>query len=224
MSVHSWKQPDSHGHNGTSSGQKHPPASPGNPRPWAVSAGGGRSRIRTWEGEADGFTASPLPAFPMGTDLRILHSCGREIGPLSVWRPCRASCPGQSHASLPIRSHGVQGVPPRPIRTPPADGVRCSPSAPPCRVSRPARDTPAKMVAASDLQCTSDVPGIYLAFDLAPPPALASAANTPNYPILFVMLPGCHAAGVSPGLRTRAEPCIHPGYGEFLWVEVLTGV
>jgi hypothetical protein len=73
MSVHSWKQPDSHGHNGTSSGQEHQPASPGNPRPWAVSAGGGRSRIRTWEGVADGFTGSPLQPVFTAADLRILQ-------------------------------------------------------------------------------------------------------------------------------------------------------
>jgi hypothetical protein len=47
MSVHSWKQPDSHGHNGTSSSQKQQPARPGKPRPRAVSAGSGRCWVRT---------------------------------------------------------------------------------------------------------------------------------------------------------------------------------
>jgi len=43
-----------------------------NPRPQAVCAGGGRSRIRTWEGVADGFTGSPLPPVLTSADLRIL--------------------------------------------------------------------------------------------------------------------------------------------------------
>jgi hypothetical protein len=97
MSVHSWKQPDSDEHSGTPQGPKPQPAMPGTPSSQAISAGGGRSRIRTWEGVADGFTGSPLPPFPMGTYLRILHFDGREIGALSVWRPYLASCPGQSH-------------------------------------------------------------------------------------------------------------------------------
>ena len=32
MSVHSWKQPDSHGHSGTSQPRKQQPARPGNPQ------------------------------------------------------------------------------------------------------------------------------------------------------------------------------------------------
>jgi len=72
--------------------------------------GPGRSSV-AGEVRADGFTGSPLPPLPMVTDLRILHSNGREIGPLSVSHPRRASCPGQSHAPLPIRSHGVQVSP-----------------------------------------------------------------------------------------------------------------
>jgi hypothetical protein len=42
MSVHSWKQPDSHRHSGTSQRQKQQPARPGTPSPRAVFAGGGR--------------------------------------------------------------------------------------------------------------------------------------------------------------------------------------
>jgi hypothetical protein len=42
MSVHSWNQPDSHGHSGTSPGQNQQPARPGKPSPRAVFAGGGR--------------------------------------------------------------------------------------------------------------------------------------------------------------------------------------
>ena len=56
MSVHSWKQPDSHGHSGTSQGPEQQPARPGIPSSRAISAGSGRSRVRTWVGEADGFT------------------------------------------------------------------------------------------------------------------------------------------------------------------------
>jgi hypothetical protein len=87
MSVHSWKQPDLHGHSGTSSGQKHQPATPRKPRPRAISAGSGRCWVRTNVGEADGFTGSPLPPFPMVADLQILHSPPRENRVLSVWRP-----------------------------------------------------------------------------------------------------------------------------------------
>ena len=47
MSVHSWKQPDSHGHSGTSPGQKEQPARPGNPSSRAIFAGGGRCWVRT---------------------------------------------------------------------------------------------------------------------------------------------------------------------------------
>src|SRR6266516_6246154 len=41
-------------------------------RPRGVPAGGGRSRIRTWEGEADGFTGSALPPVHTAADLRML--------------------------------------------------------------------------------------------------------------------------------------------------------
>jgi hypothetical protein len=138
MSVHSWKQPDSHGRSGTSSSQKQQPARQGKPSSQAIFAGGGRCWVRTNVGEADGFTGSPLQPLPTGTDLRILHSDGREIGPLSVWRPCRASCPGQSHAPLLIRSHGVQVSPTTSNSHAARRRVRCSPTAPPCRLSQPA--------------------------------------------------------------------------------------
>ena len=59
MSVHSWKQPDSHGHSGTSPGQKQQPARPGKPSSRAISAGGGRCWVRTNVGLADGFTDGP---------------------------------------------------------------------------------------------------------------------------------------------------------------------
>ncbi len=59
MSVHSWKQPDSHGHSGTSPGQKEQPARPGKPSSQAISAGGGRCWVRTNVGLADGFTDRP---------------------------------------------------------------------------------------------------------------------------------------------------------------------
>jgi hypothetical protein len=47
MSVHSWKQPDSHGHSGTSQLQKQQPARRGIPSSRAVSAGSGRCWVRT---------------------------------------------------------------------------------------------------------------------------------------------------------------------------------
>ena len=47
MSVHSWKQPDSHGHSGTSQPRKQQPARPGIPSSRAVSAGSGRCWVRT---------------------------------------------------------------------------------------------------------------------------------------------------------------------------------
>jgi transposase InsO family protein len=47
MSVHSWTQPDSHGLSGTSPGQKQQPASRNMRRSRAVSAGGGRCKVRT---------------------------------------------------------------------------------------------------------------------------------------------------------------------------------
>ena len=47
MSVHSRKQPDSHGHSGTSQPQKQQPARPGIPSSRAVSAGSGRCWVRT---------------------------------------------------------------------------------------------------------------------------------------------------------------------------------
>jgi hypothetical protein len=56
MSVHSWKQPDSHGRSGTPQRQKQQPASPGIPSSRAVSAGSGRCWVRTSVGLADGFT------------------------------------------------------------------------------------------------------------------------------------------------------------------------
>jgi hypothetical protein len=64
MSVHSWKQPDSHGHSGTSAGQKQQPASPGKSSSRAISAGSGRCWVRTNVGEADGFTDRSL--WPLG--------------------------------------------------------------------------------------------------------------------------------------------------------------
>jgi hypothetical protein len=56
MSVHSWKQPDSHGHSGTSQPKKQQPARRGIPSSRAVSAGSGRCWVRTSVGLADGFT------------------------------------------------------------------------------------------------------------------------------------------------------------------------
>ena len=47
MSVHSWKQPDSHGRSGTPQRQKQQPARPGIPSSRAVSAGSGRCWVRT---------------------------------------------------------------------------------------------------------------------------------------------------------------------------------
>jgi hypothetical protein len=47
MSVHSWKQPDSQGHSGTSQPRKQQPARPGIPSSRAVSAGSGRYWVRT---------------------------------------------------------------------------------------------------------------------------------------------------------------------------------
>ena len=47
MSVHSWKQPDSHGRSGTSPPQKQQPARRGIPSSRAVSAGSGRCWVRT---------------------------------------------------------------------------------------------------------------------------------------------------------------------------------
>jgi hypothetical protein len=47
MSVHSRKQPDSQGHDGTPSREKQQPARPGKPWSWAVSAGSGRCWVRT---------------------------------------------------------------------------------------------------------------------------------------------------------------------------------
>jgi hypothetical protein len=55
--------------------------------PGTIPGNGGRSRIRTWEGVADGFTGSPSLPIGMPVDLRILHSSPRESRVLSVWRP-----------------------------------------------------------------------------------------------------------------------------------------
>jgi hypothetical protein len=74
-SVHSWKQPDSHGLSRTHRTQSSGPRTRRNPKPRAVSAGGGRSRIRTWEGEADGFTDRSL--WPLGQPA-LCRSTGRH--------------------------------------------------------------------------------------------------------------------------------------------------
>jgi hypothetical protein len=47
MSVHSWKQPDSHGRSGTSRRPKEQPARPGTRSSRAISAGSGRCWVRT---------------------------------------------------------------------------------------------------------------------------------------------------------------------------------
>jgi hypothetical protein len=87
MSVHSWKQPDSNGHNGTSQRPKQRPASPGNPRPRAVFAGGGRCWVRTNVGLADGFTVRLFRPIGIPIDLPFLHSPPRQDRVLSVWLP-----------------------------------------------------------------------------------------------------------------------------------------
>jgi hypothetical protein len=71
MSVHSRKQPDSHRRSGTPSREKQRPASPGIPRPRAVSAGGGRCKVRTCVGLADGFTDRLPWTAHMPSDLRL---------------------------------------------------------------------------------------------------------------------------------------------------------
>ena len=72
MSVHSWKQPDSHGHSGTSQPQKQQPARPGIPSSRAVSAGSGRCWVRTNVGLADGFTDRFTQPIRMAADLAKL--------------------------------------------------------------------------------------------------------------------------------------------------------
>ena len=57
------------------------------PRPGGISASGGRSRIRTWEGEADGFTDRSL--WPLGQPAwcRLQDSTVKDSGPPAcVWR------------------------------------------------------------------------------------------------------------------------------------------
>jgi hypothetical protein len=86
MSVHSWKQPDFHGHSGTAQPQKQQPARPGIPSSRAVSAGSGRC----WSNQrrlSRRFTVSPSQPIGMPTDLRILRSTPRGNRVLSVWRP-----------------------------------------------------------------------------------------------------------------------------------------
>jgi hypothetical protein len=46
-------------------------------RPRVASGGGGRSRIRTWEGVADGFTGSP--SLPIGCPLTCGYSIPRRV-------------------------------------------------------------------------------------------------------------------------------------------------
>jgi hypothetical protein len=107
MSVHSWKQPDSQGHSGTSQLRKQQPARPGIPSSRAVSAGSGRCWVRTNVGLADGFTDRSSPPIGMATDLPFPYSVPREIRVLSGPRPCIPSFPGQraeSRESSPTES------------------------------------------------------------------------------------------------------------------------
>ena len=88
MSVHSWKQPDSQGHGGTSQPRKQQPARPGIPSSRAVSAGSGRCCVvRTNVGLADGFTVSRSRPIGIAAELLFLHFPPREYRVLSVWRP-----------------------------------------------------------------------------------------------------------------------------------------
>ena len=81
MSVHSWKQPDSHGHSGTSPGQKQQPARPGKPSSRAISAGGGRCWVRTSVGLADGFTVRNVPwrGRPAGVKIGVVARRRRTV-------------------------------------------------------------------------------------------------------------------------------------------------
>ena len=111
MSVHSWKQPDSHGRSGTSRRPKEQPTRPRTRSLRAVSAGSGRCWVRTNVGEADGFTGSPSQPIGMPADLRILHSSPRESRVLSVASECAWSARG----TFWIMSHDVQLSPATPM-------------------------------------------------------------------------------------------------------------
>jgi len=89
MSVHSWKQPDSHGHSGTSQPKKQQPARRGIPSSRAVSAGSGRCWVRTSVGLADGFTDRLSLAIGMAADLLKLPDGSCEKRALSAICPRR---------------------------------------------------------------------------------------------------------------------------------------
>ena len=111
MSVHSWKQPDSHGRSGTPQRQKQQPARPGIPSSRAVSAGSGRCWVRTSVGLADGFTVTASPPIGMAADLQLLHFPPHENRILSAPCPCVSSRPGQLTEGSRCPSKEVQQSP-----------------------------------------------------------------------------------------------------------------
>jgi len=104
MSVHSWKQPDLHGHSGTSPGPDKRPVTGRNPSSRAVFAGGGRWWIRTTEGVADGFTArsrtrgSVTASASALSALSVIRSCSSSTSLLQVELVLRVSRPGNLRA------------------------------------------------------------------------------------------------------------------------------
>ena len=141
MSVHSRKQPNSHGHSGTSQPRKQQPARPGIPSSRAVSAGSGRCWVRTSVGLADGFTDRRSQPIGIPTDLHTHHSrrVKTEFCPPRVraYRVAQVSALKISCAR-PRKSSGVPLGPilrrpaPRPDepRAPPRDRTRHPPAYP----------------------------------------------------------------------------------------------
>ena len=124
MSVHSWKQPDSHGHSGTSPGTKQQPARPGKPSSRAISAGGGRCWVRTSVGEADGFTDRSLwplgqPAWCRSQDGTVKDSgpppaCGTCMSPPELCPARPTGCRSGADACRAQRVGGQYRPVPRP--------------------------------------------------------------------------------------------------------------
>jgi hypothetical protein len=60
--------------------------------PLTLALTGGRSRIRTWEGEADGFTDRSRRTIGVAADLQGLPKTSREYLVLSAICPCQNWC------------------------------------------------------------------------------------------------------------------------------------
>jgi hypothetical protein len=110
MSVHSWKQPDSHGHRGIPPGLKQQPATRETPghglfRRWWQVLGSNQRRL------SRRFYREPIVAPVRGPDLLILRSSPRQMGIPSAPRPCIPSRPDQRAEGVRNPSSGVPMCP-----------------------------------------------------------------------------------------------------------------